>query len=946
MKRFNLPSDLTALILILMTAMVMAGCNGGGGGDGVEETGLTARFTMTPDGGSAPLNIYFDASASQAPEGEAITEYGWDFGDGSTGSGTALSHLYRQEGTYTITLTVMDSLSDQALSNRTLVVDSPPASAKLSGTITIASGTMGDSDTNDPNAPYKGNDSFEEAQEVVSPMTLGGYVNQPFKGAPGRSFLSGDPLDYFRVILEGEETISLSFADSFTCDLDLYLYDETYHLVDGSKNIMGLESITAPASGTYYILVYAYQGASSYILTLGRDAGVSQTSEMHLGQEFVPGEAIVQLKENARAMSGGAEQNKGPRLLKFTHTPSRLAASSPAVPENVHQATAGLLPGASEALLEKDRTLNLIKELKKRDDILTAEPNFIRKPFAAPIDTYYDLQWHYPLIQLPQAWDITQGSSQVVTAVIDTGVLTHHPDLSERLTPGYDFISSSSNAMDGDGIDSDPDDPGDMANGSTSSFHGTHVAGTIGAASNNDRGVSGIAWESKIMPLRALGRDGGTTYDIVQALRFAGGLSNDSGRVPTKPADVINMSFGSGAFSQAEQNIISILRQKGIIMVGAAGNESTSQRNYPAAYDGVLAVSAVTIEKKPAWYANFGSWIDLSAPGGDTSADLNGDGYPDGVLSTGGDDSQGEIQLIYTFLQGTSMAAPHVAGIMALMKSIHPELTHDQVTGFLAAGELTDDTGAPGRDDSQGWGLINAQKCVTMAVRAAQGDQPDDAPLLVVTPGALNFGASASTLTISATNGGTGSLTMEQPSTDQPWLTITPENIDGNSLGSWTAAADRSELTTGISHTAVITFHSSVNNVTIPVTLYQPAALDTPPDLGTHYIQIVNTETHEVAQVEINAGNGAYAFTFNGIAPGIYQLYAGSDTDNNGFILGSWEASGGYKTLSNPSLIYLNQDMKDLDFFTGYNFAMATSSSAGPSATPKIEPIKKITEGP
>jgi serine protease len=223
--------------------------------------------------------------------------------------------------------------------------------------------------------------------------------------------------------------------------------------------------------------------------------------------------------------------------------------------------------------------LRVIKQLRLRPDVISAEPNYIVRHSATPDDTYYPRQWHYPMINLPQAWDITAGSSEVVVAVVDTGVLMGHPDLQGQLTDnGYDFISDPAFSRDGTGgIDPDPDDPGDGSSPGASSFHGTHTAGTIAAATNNSRGVAAVGWNTRVMPIRVLGRGGGTLYDLLQGVRYAAGLPNDAGIILPRPADIINMSLGGGSYSQAAQDVFDQVRAKGIILIAAAGNEATRE---------------------------------------------------------------------------------------------------------------------------------------------------------------------------------------------------------------------------------------------------------------------------------------------------------------------------------------------------------------------------------
>lgn len=169
-----------------------------------------------------------------------------------------------------------------------------------------------------------------------------------------------------------------------------------------------------------------------------------------------------------------------------------------------------------------------------------------------PNDPKYSQQWHYPIMGLEQAWDITTGSANVIVAVLDTGIFPH-PDLKANVIAGYDFVSDVYSAGDGNGIDPDPTA---VATANDDAIHGTHVAGTIAAASNNRIGVAGVAWLSKIMPIRVLGSQGGRDSDIINGIAYAAGLANTSGTLPAKRADIINMSLGGTASSPLFQQAI------------------------------------------------------------------------------------------------------------------------------------------------------------------------------------------------------------------------------------------------------------------------------------------------------------------------------------------------------------------------------------------------------
>jgi serine protease len=580
-------------------------------------------------------------------------------------------------------------------------------------------------------------------------------------------------------------------------------------------------------------------------------------------------------------------------------------------------------------------TLYAIKALRQRSDVDFVEPNYIVRPSATPDDEYYSLQWHYPQINLSQAWDITTGDESVIVAVIDTGVLLEHPEISDQLVDGYDFISDADNAGDGDGIDSDPNDEGDSSQaGVASSFHGTHVAGIVAASSNNGEGVAGVAWDSKIMPIRVLGIDGGTSLDLAEGILYAAGLSNSSGTVPSQPADIINMSLGGTSDSQLVREAVAAARAEGVIIIAAAGNESTSQLSYPASNTGVVSVSAVDINRDFAYYSNYGSMIDVAAPGGDLRYDLNGDSRADGILSLGADDSSDSLVYQLVFYNGTSMAAPHVAGVAALMKAVYPDMTPAEFDAMLVAGDLTDDLGDTGRDDLYGYGLIDAYKAVDAAQQLAGGETSVD-PSLSVNPQSLNFSHNlqSTTLYIEQVGGDLGSVEISE---DISWLSLEASSVDDSGYGSYSVIVDRTGLDSG---TYSGTFQISADTLSETVeVIMQVLDISVTGDAGTHYVLLVNNDTEEVLQqFQVDAVGESVSYSFSEVASGNYFIVAGSDMDMDGLICDAGESCGAYATAAQPSIITVeSSDVSELDFTTSYEFQSPSLQSLEDTTSPLV----------
>ncbi|WP_018690918.1 S8 family peptidase [Algicola sagamiensis] len=361
------------------------------------------------------------------------------------------------------------------------------------------------------------------------------------------------------------------------------------------------------------------------------------------------------------------------------------------------------------------RKASFITQLEQNPQIDSVQEDKLLQIAAAPNDPRYAEQWHYfeenAGLNLPLAWGLATGEN-VNVAVLDTGYLAH-PDLVGNILPGYDMISDPARAVDGDGRDQDALDPGDgfaagecgRPRGRDSSWHGTHVSGTIAAVANNNIGVAGVAYQANIVPVRVLGKCGGSVSDIADGIVWAAGGQVLGVPDNANPAKVINMSLGGlGACTSAFQDAINFARSQGTVIVTAAGNESISaDRANPGNCNGVINVAALSRDGNLAPYSNFGPTIDVAAPGGLTGADEQN---PDGVLSTSNSGTTTAVNNDYRFYEGTSMAAPHVAGAVALIAELEPEMTPDEIEKTLKA--TARDSGC----NQCGDGLVDANAAV------------------------------------------------------------------------------------------------------------------------------------------------------------------------------------------------------------------------------------------
>jgi serine protease len=413
------------------------------------------------------------------------------------------------------------------------------------------------------------------------------------------------------------------------------------------------------------------------------------------------------------------------------------------------------LPGQAQVLrlpypMRLDEAQSLAARLVESGVARMAEPDVRVYPSLVPNDPSFLNQWYARALvtgrpygqnnyglNLPPAWDATLGSPSVVVAVLDTGLLAHADIDAGRILPGYDFISGLDTngdgteddffyANDGNGRDADPSDPGDWVDAadrklhpecelSNSSWHGTHIAGIIGAATNNALGVAGTDWRACLLPVRVLGKCGGLLSDIVDAMYWSAGLTVPGTPANPNAARVLNLSLsGPGACPQSLQQALNAVTATGATVVVAAGNNAGSASSYfPGNCSGVISVGATDQQGQRASYSNTGLAVTVSAPGGDPDVDT-------GILSTANSGKTVPASDSYVAMAGTSMAAAQVSGVVALMQAVRPGLNPAAVRDALRATATPFPHYGTSRDCSTatcGAGIVRAD----WALLAAQG---------------------------------------------------------------------------------------------------------------------------------------------------------------------------------------------------------------------------------
>ncbi|QKG85439.1 peptidase S8 [Kroppenstedtia pulmonis] len=377
------------------------------------------------------------------------------------------------------------------------------------------------------------------------------------------------------------------------------------------------------------------------LLTLGMVA-LPSTMDVHASKaekngDYVPGEVIVKFKS-------GASKGK----MRSAHQD----AEAKVVSENKEV-------GFQVVKVKEQSVKEAVKEYQANPNVEYAEPNTIFKAMDVPNDPDFSKQWGLETVKAPAAWDVTTGSKDVKVAIVDTGVDYEHEDLKGKVELGGDYIDHDDDPMDENG-------------------HGTHCAGIAAASTNNGVGIAGMAPDVTIYAVRVLDANGSGTLDAV-----ANGITDaaDAG------AEVISLSLGASQGGQALQEAVQYADSKGSFVVAAAGNDGSTSPNYPAYYDEVMAVAATDSNDQKAYFSNYGSWVDVAAPGVDIYAT-----YPNGK---------------YESLSGTSMATPHVAGLGGLLASQGKKGAEIRSTIEKTSDEIS------GTGSDWKYGRINAQAAVS-----------------------------------------------------------------------------------------------------------------------------------------------------------------------------------------------------------------------------------------
>lgn len=609
-----------------------------------------------------------------------------------------------------------------------------------------------------------------------------------------------------------------------------------------------------------------------------------------------------------------------------------------------------VLRDAKGALLDADATGLAIDALDKvkAPGIKAVARNTKKWGFRVPSDALYGYQWNFDFIHMSAAWDITVGNPNLVIGVVDSGLVQAHPDINARIARdpinntlvGADLISDDGLDLDDiPGRDTNPEDPGDQLWGSQSSWHGSHVAGIVASETDNaGEGVAGVTWTGSIVPARVLGHHlTGFDDDILDGLLWVIGDPDVAG-VPrnVKPARVVNLSLGGptepGSQQVWDDVIASILNdtagrypQKPLLVAAAGNSDEDANGIVPANCAGMITVGASNIDGLRTQYSNWGTVVDLMAPGGQLGTDRNSDGVDDGILSLSGMD--------YELREGTSMSAPHVTGMLALLLSANDTLTQAQAESILK--NSADERGICSEGCGAGW--LDAVSALLLA-----GGEIQLTPLLVADSTSVFFPTGMQSRQVAVLNLGNAPFTFHAliEGAQADLFTVTPTT---GAVDVAAAPGGRVDLTVSLarggfdagSANLVIVGEGDATGQEAVVNLgFAEQGGRSPRELQAIEVAAYQ-ENSEGALVRVAAtlalSDDDFAYQITGLPAGDYQVFAIGDDNQDGLFDGQREASGSYPTGAEPAAVHVDDDarVEGVDFAVVASFVPSVEGGVG-----------------
>ncbi|MCQ8184833.1 S8 family serine peptidase [Parvularcula maris] len=787
---------------------------------------------------------------------------------------------------------------------------------------------VADSDTNYAGGGGSGlsNNSPGTAQAISSEAEIRGWIYCNGVANPGGCQAGSDEEDFYRAELKAGQRISLEIADfdpdrTNQLDLDLYLYDDGGELVTFSYAFASkIEQIIVPQDGSYFIRANAFAGRSNYILTVSPPATTGPPSQSAVRLDTMAADRLTVLRDEAlslsprlrradrSALNAARGRKGGARQLYLDPAERGEADDSERIVSTRYLTEARRKALGAEGLRRYEAKLALLREVKTAN---TAAQREVLQTYAYPrlhsVDPppNPDLQWNLGAVRWQQALEEIElrepgGVRRPLIAVLDSGVLSSHPKIAPVLVDARDFVPDF---IDGDDFDAEAEeivDLNDADNDECFSYHGTHVASIATAPREggpiNGTDMVGGAPFADLMMLKlgySIGEQCGLIVgDVPAAIRYAAGLPNVSGELPPRRADVINMSFGGDGPDAATRQAIAEAVAAGVIVVASGGNDgdqpNATDPNYPAALPDVIAVAATDFSDNRAPYSSFYPQIELAAPGGDNRNDSNTDGRSDGIIGAIGRVNNARTSVLPRFglYQGTSMASPMAAAGFALMKAVYPELTSEQAHRLIEEGLLTDDIGAPGRDNGTGFGLVNYEKMVETAFALRDGTL-NLRPSFRAEPAAIDFGniGTEVVLTISRLGEPSFSITnvvVELLTPSAPVGPAAPISVDAQGFGTYAVQVDRQGLEAGSYTGTVFIETSDGQSKTVPIA-FEVAASSLEAETDTARVQLQLLEEgggFRTVQSFSFGGAGQY-FDILDVEAGTYRLLFSTDMDGD-----------------------------------------------------------------